>query len=154
MTEPVGVILAAGLATRMGRPKQLLPLAGIDGLLTWQMERLELVEQWPVRAIGRLRVASLSAVPYGVNNLGDYQIDFADQAAAGGVLGVIKDTGGPVAVSGNLGLGDSCAYDLNVRVAGRAGVGEGLTSGLAVLANCEAAADNSYRCRWSDSLCP
>ncbi|NND02139.1 MAG: nucleotidyltransferase family protein [Acidimicrobiia bacterium] len=31
MTEPVGVVLAAGLATRMGRPKQLLPYR--DGTL-------------------------------------------------------------------------------------------------------------------------
>jgi hypothetical protein len=140
-------------AASLGSFAQLLPLAGVDGLLTWQMERLEVVEQWPVRAIGRLRVAALSAVPYGVDNLGDYQIDFADRAAADGVRGMIKDTGGPIAVTGNLGLTAGCSYDLDVRVEGRAGVGEALSGGLAMLSDCQQAPDSSFQCRWSDSLC-
>ncbi len=66
---------------------------------------------------------------------------------------MIKDTGGPIAVTGNLGLTDGCSYVLDVRVTGRTGVGETLSSGLAMLSDCQQAPDSSFQCRWSGSLC-
>lgn len=121
--------------SRLSAFDELLALGGVDGLLTWQMERLELVEQWPVRAIGRLRVASLSAAPLGVDNLGDYQLDFADQATGTGVSGVVKDTNGPLAVSGTLILTPERAYSIDGKVTARANASQTLSNGLALLGN-------------------
>jgi hypothetical protein len=119
--------------TRLSSLTALVPLGSVDGLVTWQMERLELVDEWPVRAIGRLRVATLSAVALGLDNLGDYQLDFADQAAGDGISGVLKDTGGPLAVSGSLSLMPNREYSINGRVTARPGASPALTNGLGLL---------------------
>jgi len=136
--------------TRLSSLQQLLPLGGVDGLVTWQMERLEVIDQWPVRAIGRLRVASLSAVPFGVDNLGDYQVDFADAQAGEGVAGIIKDTGGPLSVAGNLALAADRSYQLSGRVTARPGASEALVNGLTLLGN--PGADGSRRFEYSGQL--
>jgi hypothetical protein len=136
--------------TRLIAFRELLPLGGVDGLVTWQMERLELAEQWPVRAIGRLRIASLSAVPFGVDNLGDYQVDFADQASGKGISGVVKDTNGPLAVTGNLLLAPDRAYNMSGKVTPRPSANQALTNGLALLGS--PASDGSREFGFSGTL--
>ncbi len=136
--------------SRLGAFGELLPLGGVDGLLTWQLERLELAQQWPVRAIGRLRVASLSAVPFGIDNLGDYQLDFADQAAGSGVAGAVKDTGGPLAVQGSLTLTPDRGYSIAGRVSARPSASAALTNGLSLLGS--PAPDGSHEFGFSGTL--
>ena len=135
---------------RLSSFASLLPLGGVDGLVTWQMDRLELTEQWPVRAIGRLRISRLSAVPFGVDNLGDYQLDFADPAAGDGIAGVLKDTGGPLTVSGGISLAPNRSYSINGKVTARQGASRALINGLNLLGS--PSADGSRDFGFSGSL--
>ncbi len=85
-----------------------LPLGGIEGLVSVDFTLLRIQDNWPVEAVGEIRVGELAVPPMlapggALIPLGNYRIRFA--ASPSPVLvGNFEDQGGPLEVSGSVRL--------------------------------------------------
>ena len=83
--------------------KDVLPIAGVNGILNLDLATLEISDGIPTRAEGTLRVGRLAMAMAGSDILGDYQVTFDESLPEEGIAGRIKDLGtGPFEVAGSL----------------------------------------------------
>ncbi|HEX7080303.1 MAG TPA: type II secretion system protein N [Gammaproteobacteria bacterium] len=116
----------------------LVPLAGVEGQLRISLERAEIRDGWPVELVGEAQVAELAVPPLlpvrhpGLIPLGGYELTFAETPDPG-ILGELRDTGGPLEVTGTLALEPDGGYRLAGLVAARAGAPPELVQGLELM---------------------
>ena len=88
---------------------QLLPVGGIRGQISLQLDQIEFVDGWPVAATGEARIANLAVPPAmpiaGVTlvPLGNFAARFVPSSEPG-ITSVLNDQGGPLELSGRLDL--------------------------------------------------
>jgi general secretion pathway protein N len=105
-------------ATSLATISELVPLGDVQGLLSVQLEDLELRQGWPVRGVGQLRLGQLQTpllMPNGPSELiplGDFLVTLVD-SEGDALTGRFEDQGGPLEVSGNFTLTTARTYDLN-----------------------------------------
>jgi general secretion pathway protein N len=121
-------------STRLATLRGVLPLADTTGLASLMLEKLELVDGWPVNAAGELRIAELEVTPLFLGEgdmipLGGYRLSFRDTGGRG-LLADINDSGGPLEVEGVLELGLDRAYRLEGFVRARPEASPDLVQGL------------------------
>jgi hypothetical protein len=113
----------------------LLPLNDTQGLVSVDLERLELRDGWPVELLGLLRINNLQVVPLlptqsqGLIELGNYEVQFIDTGGQG-LIGDLRDTGGPLETSGRLALGLDRTYTLEGVIRAREEASSDLVQGL------------------------
>jgi general secretion pathway protein N len=113
----------------------VLPLHGMRGQASAQLASLELVDGWPARAVGEIKIGKLEVaplVPGGAANLlplGDYTVTFRD-APDGRIAATFVDNGGPLEVSGSATLAANREYMLDALIKARAGAPDQLVEGL------------------------
>jgi general secretion pathway protein N len=114
----------------------LLPLSGVVGTASLTLERLELVDGWPVAATGTARVAGLAGPPIfpvaGVTTLalGNF---FAriESGNDGSILAVVNDEGGPLELTdGRALLNADRSYRLEAAIRPRPDAHAALVDGL------------------------
>ncbi|HET8697263.1 MAG TPA: type II secretion system protein N, partial [Gammaproteobacteria bacterium] len=95
----------------------LFPLGGTRGQATANLSTVELTDGWPTAVVGELRLAKLEVPPMirggggaQLIPLGDYLVRFEPPTGEPKVAASFNDTGGPLEVSGTLGLTPSRAY--------------------------------------------
>jgi general secretion pathway protein N len=117
----------------------LVPLQGVDGLVSVSMRRLRLEDGWPTEAVGEARIAELRVPPLlsrgaadELISLGNYEIAFDD--APSGIAARIRDTGGPLEVDGTLTLSADRRYALEGRAAARPDAPPEVIQGLDLMA--------------------
>jgi hypothetical protein len=95
-----------------------LPLQGARGSLSVNIDELELRDRWPTSIVGTLRVGRLEVpplVPGGSATLvplGDYELT-GFQVAERRLAALLKDTGGPLEVTGTVALALQARETLN-----------------------------------------
>jgi hypothetical protein len=110
----VSALQATTSLTTLG---QLVPLGDVRGLLSVQLEELELRQGWPVRAIGQVRLAQLQTPllmpggPSALVPLGNYLVTLVDTGSPA-LTGRFEDQGGPLEVSGSFSLTSTRTYEL------------------------------------------
>ncbi len=125
-------------ATSLPALAGLLPLEDTVGLVSLSLERLELQRSWPRNIVGNLRINELEVVPLfptdGENliPLGNYEVTFIDSSGQG-VSARLRDTGGPLEVSGRLELGLDRAYVLEGLIRARPDASDELVQGIAIM---------------------
>ena len=83
--------------------KDLVPIAGLGGILNLDLKRLVIDRGIPSEAEGSIRVGRLTVAAAGGDILGDYQLTFEESLPEEGIAGRIKDLGtGPFEVAGSL----------------------------------------------------
>lgn len=114
----------------------LLPIKGMQGLVSLALDDLRLANGRPTAVLGRARLAKLAVpplLPGGGGStlipLGDYEIVFKD-AGGNGIAAEFHDTGGPLQVSGSLALDKKQNYTLRGFVAARPDASPELVQGL------------------------
>jgi hypothetical protein len=113
----------------------VLPLHGMRGQASAQLDSLEIANGWPSRVVGELKIADLEVEPLvpggtgGLLPLGDYTITFA-QAPEGSIAARFVDNGGPLEVSGDATLDAKREYTLDALIKPRAGASDQLVQGL------------------------
>lgn len=116
-----------------------LPLTGVHGNVSLQLDELELVDGWPVAATGTVRVANLSAPPVipvpGITSvaLGNYSARLTTSGQAG-IAAIVNDDGGPLELEGRADLGNDRTYSLAARIRPRADATLELVEGLKIMA--------------------
>jgi general secretion pathway protein N len=122
-------------ATSLPALAAVLPIRGVRGQASVQLQSLVLENGWPAAVTGELRLAGLEAAPLisdgsgALLPLGDYTVTFIP-AAAGQVAANVVDNGGPLEVSGTATLDSARAYVLDLLIEPRAGAPEMLVEGL------------------------
>lgn len=125
-------------STSIAALRPLLPLQNTEGVLSLAMNRLQLEEGWPTAAVGQARVGQLAVMPLissGAAELipmGDYEIVFAETEQPG-IAATIRDTGGPLEVSGTLLLDVERNYVLEGLAAARGDAPTELVQGLELM---------------------
>lgn len=126
---------ASGLAAL----RTVLPLLeGINGQVSVSLDFLELRQGWPTDLAGEVGVTGLEAAALMPANesmrvpLGNYELGFVETGGAG-VLADLRDTGGPLEVSGVLELGNDRAYRLEGFVRARDSASAELIQGLQLM---------------------
>jgi hypothetical protein len=92
---------------------------GWQGRVAAEFETLSLQAGWPVAAQGTLRLQNLAAPPPRGGDIGSYRLVFDAASRAPSLQGRLSDTGGPLAVTGDLALGPGRSFDLQGFVATR-----------------------------------
>ena len=122
-------------ATSLPALAGLFPLEDTLGLASLSLERLELQRGWARNIVGNLRINQLEVAPLfateGTNliSLGDYEVTFIDSSGQG-VSARLRDTGGPLEVSGRLELGLDRAYILEGLIRARPDASDELVQGI------------------------
>jgi len=117
---------------------QLVPLGDIQGLLSVQIDELELRDNWPVRAVGQVRLAQLQTPllmpggPSGLIPLGSFLVTLLDSDAPE-LTGRFEDQGGPLEIAGSLTLTSSRGYSLAGLVRPRSDAPEEIVQALQFL---------------------
>lgn len=116
----------------------VLPVRGMRGQASLELESLEIEGDWPTRVVGELRVTGLEVAPLVSNGrqqlvaLGDYTVTFAD-APPRELAARFVDNGGPLEVGGTVTVDASRSYTLDALIEARAGADEQLVQGLAIM---------------------
>jgi hypothetical protein len=118
----------------------LLPIKGMQGLVSLTLDELRLVDGRPSAVVGRARVAQLAVPPLlpggsagpALIQLGSYDIELKD-TGGDGIAAEFHDTGGPMQVSGTLLLDSNGAYRLEGFVSPRADAPPELVQGLELM---------------------
>ncbi len=122
-------------STELAAFRSVLPLGDVSGQVSLALERVELVDGFPVAAVGEARVADLSVPPLipmrGVTTipLGNYLARFTP-AEAPGVLALLSDQGGPLELTGRISLAPDRSYVLDTLIRPRADASPVLVDGL------------------------
>lgn len=112
--------------------------SGISGEASIQIEKLDWVKGWVSQVIGRGEVRNLSAmfIPAGTKQaLGSYELLYSQTVIsdAAPLTGSLRDTGGPLELSGALMLKPPAAYEFAARIKSRPSASAALTDGIAFL---------------------
>jgi general secretion pathway protein N len=122
-------------STSLQNLRGLLPLGETQGQVSLQLQSLEIVDGWPMTAIGEFSVGDLSVVPFmpadgqRLMSLGSYQARFTEQEAPG-IVGVVNDRGGPLELSGRISLAPDRSYRIEALLMPRAGAPADLVQGV------------------------
>jgi hypothetical protein len=92
---------------------------GWNGRVTADFETLALQSGWPVAAQGTVLLRNLTAPAPQPGDVGSYQLEFNAPSDSAVVEGRLSDTGGPLAVTGDLSLGPDRSFELQGHVATR-----------------------------------
>ncbi|HEU4617172.1 MAG TPA: type II secretion system protein N [Gammaproteobacteria bacterium] len=133
-------VVLTGLSASTSVPAlgTLLPLKGVEGLVSVALEELRLQNGWPTKAVGKVRVAQLAVPPLmpgtaaGLIALGDYEI-VLKEGDGEGIAAEIHDAGGPLEVAGTLTLDPAGNYKLEGVAAARRDAPEELVQGLKLM---------------------
>ena len=117
---------------------EILAEDDIGGSVSVSLERLELVDGWPVSASGTARISALLWPPLipvpGVTTipLGNFLVRFTatDQP---GVAAFVNDEGGPLELEGRVDLTPDRTYHLTARIKPRADASNELVQGLMIM---------------------
>jgi general secretion pathway protein N len=98
-------------ATSLDTLATLLPLHGARGLVSIDLDELQLDEGWPTSVVGTLRLRELQVPPLisnaasgsGLVPLGDYELSNVELSAQR-IAARLRDTGGPLEVQGTVAL--------------------------------------------------
>ena len=120
--------------------QEVLPIRGVEGLISVALTRLELERGWPTKVIGDVRLTQIQVPPllYGgapqLLPLGDYTLRFAEGSGQR-VAASIRDDGGggPFEVAGTLALDAGRAYAFDALIKPRAGASDALVQGLVAM---------------------
>ena len=124
-------------------------LRGTRGQASVALESLVVEDGWPTAITGELKLAGLETVPLisdgrgSLVALGKYTATFVP-APEGQIAAKIVDNGGPLEVSGTIGLDTHRAYTIDALVKPRADASEMLVQGLKVM-TAEPDAEGRYR---------
>jgi general secretion pathway protein N len=125
-------------ATSLPALASLMPVRGMRGQASVQLEELVLENGWPTTIVGQLKVAELETVPLisdgsgSLLALGDYTVVFRP-APPGALAADFVDDGGPLEVSGTLNMDDARVYAIDALVKPRDGAPEALVEGLKIM---------------------
>lgn len=125
-------------ATGLAGFRDWLSLGTARGRVNAMLQSLELVDNWPVSALGTLRIEDLAMPPIvpmnGVTSipLGNFSAEFAPTQDPG-IVAVLSDQGGPLELTGRLTLSPAHEYVLDTRIKPRADASEALVEGLELL---------------------
>jgi general secretion pathway protein N len=107
-------------------PLQSLPMRnlpeGWSGHLVADLSHLDVKQGWPVAATGSIDVQDVHKMAGGgMSPFGSFRVEFPgpDMEPAQGLVGALKDTGGPLSVVGTLRLAPDRTYVIDGRVAAR-----------------------------------
>jgi general secretion pathway protein N len=95
----------------------VLPLAGIEGDVSAQFEKIIVENGVPVEATGTLNITNLISRYLSPMRLGDYRAAF--QTQDDGIAGTVESTSGVLEVAGNLTLGRDRSYVFLGKVAAK-----------------------------------
>jgi general secretion pathway protein N len=115
---------------------RFIPLGDVRGLVSVQLETLELRDGWPTRVVGDVRLAQLQAPllmpggPSGLVPLGNYLVTLTD-TGSNQLGGEFVDQGGPLEVSGTFSVDETRAYELRGLTRPRDDAPQELVNGLA-----------------------
>jgi hypothetical protein len=129
----------ARFAVSLPALQALFPLGGTRGQATASLSTVELTDGWPTAVLGELRLAKLEVPPMirggaaQLIPLGDYLVRFEPPGGEPRVAASFNDTGGPLEVSGTLGLARNRAYTIDAFVTPRADASPELVQGLAIM---------------------
>jgi hypothetical protein len=124
-------------ATSLPALAQLMPVRGMRGQASVALDTLELVDGWPVRATGQVKLAKLEVTPFvptggGLVALGDYTVSFTE-ASEGALTARFADDGGPLEVAGSVTLDPARVYTLDALVKPRPSADRSLVEGLSIM---------------------
>jgi general secretion pathway protein N len=125
-------------ATSLPALATLMPVRGMRGQASVQLDELVLANGWPSTIVGQLKLAGLETVPLipdgsgALLALGDYTVTFRP-APPGALAADFVDNGGPLEVSGTLNMDDARVYAIDALVEPRAGAPESLVEGLKIM---------------------
>jgi general secretion pathway protein N len=128
-------------ATSLPALAAVLPVRGMRGQASVQLESLVLEDGWPTEAVGELKLAGLEAPPLisdgsgALLPLGDYTLTLLPSSSAGEIVATVVDDGGPLEVQGTARLDAMRAYTIDTLVKPRAGAPEMLVEGLRFMAS-------------------
>ncbi|HEX5420330.1 MAG TPA: type II secretion system protein N [Gammaproteobacteria bacterium] len=135
--RPIGADLTALQAsTSLPALAALLPIKGIQGLVSLALGEVRFENGRLVAAVGQVRLSQLAVptlMPAGGRSepveLGNYEIVFKDTGGRG-IAAEFHDTGGPLQVSGTLSLDPKQRYEIKGLLAPRANAPKELVQGL------------------------
>ena len=125
-------------ATSLPALANLMPVRGMRGQASVQLDELVLANGWPSTIVGQLKLAGLETVPLipdgsgALIPLGDYTVTFRP-APPGALAADFVDNGGPLEVTGTLNMDDARVYAIDALVEPRAGAPESLVEGLKIM---------------------
>ena len=130
LTELQATVSLAGL-------RDLLPLGAMQGLVSAQFERLRIENEWPVEAIGEVRVGELGVPPMMIPGgelleLGNYRVRFSSTQSAD-LVGSFENQGGPLEATGSLRFSPNRAYAIEGVARARPGAPPELVQGLEIM---------------------
>ena len=105
-------------ATSLRSLSRVIPLGDVTGLLSLQLDSLEISAGWPRSAVGQIRLAQLETPllmpdgPSGLVPLGNFVVSLED-TESGEIAGQFTDQGGPLEVSGRFRLSGDRSYELS-----------------------------------------
>ena len=117
--------------------QDLLPLGGIEGLVSANFASLLIDNDWPVEANGEVRVAQLAVPPLmapgsALIELGNFQIRFSPGEPPD-LVGAFEDQGGPLEVSGMVRVSPNRSYVIEGSARSRPEAPETLRQGLEIM---------------------
>ena len=112
----------------------VLPIGGILGQISVELDELVLRDGWPASAAGELRLGELRVPPVGSGgelvSLGNYNVTFS---GTDGLMGAFEDRGGPLQVSGSAELSADGSYRIQGIARARPEAATALTRGLELM---------------------
>ena len=114
--------------------QDLLPLGGIEGLMSANFSSLRIENEWPVEANGEVRVGELAVPPLmapgsALIELGNFRIRFSASEPPD-LLGTFEDQGGPLEVTGSVRVSPDRSYVIEGAVRSRPEAPRELQQGL------------------------
>lgn len=128
----------------------LFPIGDTTGQVSVQLDALDIVDGWPVTAVGEARIVDLAVEPIlptpGVSlvSLGNFNLQLVASDSPG-IVGVVSDAGGPLVVSGRIELLPDRSYVLDALVTPRADASELIVNALEFMDQAGPNASGQYR---------
>lgn len=116
----------------------LMGVGNIGGQLSARLAELELMDNWPQRLVGTGEVRNLTSAmmgqgrPQTLGSIG-FNFDTSTETDSEVVTGQLRDTGGPLELSGTLVLTPPGNYELKTRIKARPGAAPALLNNLSFL---------------------
>ena len=127
-------------ATNLRTLRPLISIPGTQGQVSLRIQALELVDEWPRKLIGSAEVGGLasSMITGGQSiTLGSFELSFDENSVGdnGSFTGQLRDTGGPLELTGTVVLNPPGNYQLNARIKSRPDAPNVLANSLRVMGN-------------------